>query len=105
MNRRQRLFIQVIAHLVILAYVFQIGAFDHWHSDLPDMVGAAGQSHAMHCHGNAAGCSDTVDPQITATLEANVIPPPPEAQRQSLDIGQTVPQSAFVPAIDRPPRV
>jgi hypothetical protein len=104
MSRRQRLLIQVAAHLVILAYIFQIGAFEHWHSDVPDMVGSAASDHAMHCHGNASGCSDSVDPQITATLEGYLLPAPPEARNTPVRFSEPVPDSAFIPGIDHPPR-
>ena len=65
LNRhRSESLLLIVGQLVLIAYVFQVAAFDHWHVDVGnDVAGIAGSSahaavHSDHCHGAASACAD-----------------------------------------------
>jgi hypothetical protein len=65
---RIRTFLAWTARLIIVAYVFQIVAFDHWR-DPSHLAGIEGSSrHIVHCHGDPAGCADSSS--LLSTLPA-----------------------------------
>jgi len=64
-KRRSQTLLLAIGQLVLIAYVFQVAAFDHWHADsLNDITGVDGTSahaalHADHCHGGPSSCAES----------------------------------------------
>jgi hypothetical protein len=104
LSRRSRTFVILVAHVALLAYFFQVGAFDHWHSDPSHVVGVANSNaHVMHCHGGGGGCADgaTVSPVVDAEA---LIPLPPAAFREATDPSVSVPGAVFLGSPDQPPR-
>ena len=63
-KRRSNSLLLAIGQLILIAYVFQVAALDHWHTDPgADVMGLAGTSahadlHADHCHGGPSSCAD-----------------------------------------------
>ena len=65
LNRRHsRTVLLALGQLILIAYIFQVAAFDHWqgHGGL-DVTGVVGTSehaalHVDHCHGTPASCAD-----------------------------------------------
>jgi hypothetical protein len=63
-SRRSKTLLLAVGQLVLIAFVFQVAAFDHWDVDVgQDVAGVTGSSahsalHGEHCHGAAAGCAD-----------------------------------------------
>jgi hypothetical protein len=104
LSSRSRRFVIVVAHVVLLAYFFQISAIDHWHSHVGDVVGVPNSNaHVMHCHGAASGCADgaTDSPVVDATA---LIPIPPASLYQAFDLAVATPGSVFLASPDQPPR-
>ena len=63
-RRRSSTLLLAVSQLVLIAYVFQVAAIEHWHShqDL-NVEGVIGSSahvrlHEQHCHGALASCAD-----------------------------------------------
>ncbi len=102
LSRRSRFWLQWLARLAILAYVFQMSAVDHWHANIVPNPGAAA-SHSAHCHADASGCTEVSG--LTGTwIEAPMTPLPPatvrgDAPRESLTLVEAV-----ISAPDQPPR-
>ena len=63
-RRRSETLLLAIGQLILIAYVFQVAALDHWHADpATDVTGVVGSSvhatvHGEHCHGGPASCAD-----------------------------------------------
>ena len=63
-SRSQTLLI-AIGQLILIAYVFQVAALDHWQTDpASDVTGIVGTSahdalHGNHCHGGPSSCADS----------------------------------------------
>ena len=106
-RRRSRTLLLAIGQLVLLAYVFQMGAFDHWavspgHTHLTT---AGSATHAEHCHGDAAGCADASGGFATMTPDAFVrLPQPPSLVAIEAEPIAMTPLNAFVPTPSEPPR-
>lgn len=94
-----------LARLVLLAYVFQVAAVDHWHVDPADVTGVEGTSrHVAHCHGDTAGCSDAASALVGTLSGESLTPLPPrslfgEVPRESASYVEAV-----LLAPDQPPR-
>jgi hypothetical protein len=60
-RKRSSTLVLLLGQLVLIAYVFQVGAFDHWYHDVShaDMTPIERAVHAAHCHGDSAGCADS----------------------------------------------
>ena len=64
-RRRSHTLLLAIGQLVLIAYVFQVAAFDHWQVDpSTDVTGVEGTSahaalHADHCHGGPSSCAES----------------------------------------------
>ena len=111
LNRsRSETLLLAIGQLVLIAYVFQVAAFDHWHTDVSNVTGVVDSSahaalHADHCHGAASGCADSgggfahfsPDQQLRlpAATPSLVLP---------TDARTLVPEDALVAALPEPPR-
>jgi hypothetical protein len=63
-RRRSENLLLLVGQLVLIAYVFQVAALDHWNLDPSrDVIGVAGSSahaavHAEHCHGGPSSCAE-----------------------------------------------
>ncbi|HWO72499.1 MAG TPA: hypothetical protein VNN21_02985 [Dehalococcoidia bacterium] len=101
---RLRALVLWAARLVIVAYVFQVAAFDHWHTDIGDVVGIENsQEHALHCHGNAGGCSDTVS-AATSLPAGSYVPASPPVVSAAAAVDQSRPKTVSIEAPATPPR-
>jgi hypothetical protein len=110
-RRRSNTLLLLVAQLVLIAYVFQVAAFDHWDVDVgEDVAGVADSSahaavHGNHCHGSPASCAEAgggfaqVDPGEAFRLPAQR---PTAGFEILLEIG--TPFQAYVAAIAEPPR-
>jgi hypothetical protein len=64
-RRRSETLLLAIGQLILIAYVFQVAALDHWHTDPgADVTGVVGSSahaavHSDHCHGAPSSCAET----------------------------------------------
>jgi hypothetical protein len=65
LNRhRSETLLLAIGQLILIAYVFQVAALDHWHTDPgTDVTGVIGSSahaavHSDHCHGAPSSCAE-----------------------------------------------
>lgn len=106
-RRRSRTAFLALAQLVLIAYVFQMAAFDHWHVDPGhDVIGVAeSAAHEAHCHGNAAGCADAGAGFVTMTRDSvDRLPLPPQPVVFDAFDPTTTPDSAYVPTPTEPPR-
>jgi hypothetical protein len=83
-GRRGHTFFVAIAQLALVAYLFQIAAFDHWQVDPShDVTGVTGSQehviHDNHCHGSAGSCADGAGGSMAYVKFAEVValPEPP----------------------------
>lgn len=98
-RRRRQAAIVLLAHVVVLAYVFQMFAFDHW----GPVSQAGSDGHAAHCHGDAPGCAGIAD--AGSSLHVRLAPPiPPESHRGYLDVAMVTPENVVVTVAVPPPQ-
>lgn len=61
-RRRSDTLLLAFGQLILIGYLFQIVAFDHWHSDPSQAAGvidsATHAAHEDHCHGAPSSCAD-----------------------------------------------
>ena len=83
-GRKGHTFFITIAQLALVAYLFQIAAFDHWRVDPShDVTGVTGtQNHVIHdnhCHGGTGSCADGAGGSMAYVKFAEVVtlPQPP----------------------------
>jgi hypothetical protein len=83
-GRRGHTFFVTIAQVALVAYLFQIAAFDHWQIDpAHDVTGVTGSQdhviHDNHCHGGAGSCADGAGGSMAYVKFAEVVtlPEPP----------------------------
>ena len=83
-GRKGHTFFVAIAQLALVAYLFQIAAFDHWHVDPShDVTGLTGSQehviHDNHCHGGSGSCADGAGGGMAYVkfAEAVFLPEPP----------------------------
>lgn len=101
LSRRTRFLIQWVARLALLAYIFQVGAFDHWHSHEIDLTAAS--THSAHCHGVASGCADGGGLAGTlAEVPLTAIAPAPLFRVETPERVSVF--EVFLPAPEQPPR-
>ncbi len=110
-RRRSEALLLMVGQLVLIAYVFQVAALDHWHTSMVDVEGVVGTSqhtslHHDHCHGDAASCADS-SAGIAEIWGDQLAPLPPSRPSLALvtDLNATPPEDAFVATLARPPRV
>ena len=115
-RRRSETLLLVIGQLILIAYIFQVGAFDHWgggHAAGPDglnVTGIAGTSahstlHTEHCHGGPAGCADAGGgfAQLAADAALRLPSSRPSLALVAERTGSS-PLDALVSALSEPPR-
>lgn len=106
-DRRTRLLLAWAARALVLAYIFQIGAFDHHGGiDPAELVGVPNTSfhaHAAHCHGDVSGCADSTSLASTM-VEQPLTVPAPSVHAFALEPGRVAPAEAAVATLHQPPR-
>jgi hypothetical protein len=110
-RRRSETLLLAIGQLVLIAYVFQVAALDHWHTNpASDVMGVVGSSaheavHTAHCHGAPSSCADAGSgfAQISANQVAQL---PSSTPPLALTADSTVvaPQEAVIEHQPEPPR-
>jgi hypothetical protein len=104
LSRRTRRFLLWTARLVLVAYIVQLSAFDHWHSHFDNLIGIEGSSaHVQHCHG-AGDCSTTSDPGLSANAGPTTLPAPSGVLFGLNVTSQTTPEAAFISPPSEPPQ-
>lgn len=114
-RRRSETLLLAIGQLVLIAYVFQIAAFDHWvidHSavNVANVSGIAGTSahstdHADHCHGAASSCADSSGGFAHFSADQALRLPASNPSLVTLADPTTLqPREAFLGALPQPPR-
>jgi hypothetical protein len=110
-RRRSNTLLLLVGQLVLIAYVFQVAAFDHWDVDVgKDVAGIADSAahaavHNNHCHGGPASCAEAgggfaqVDPGDAFRLPAQR---PIVSLPANLEAGAFT--QAYVATIAEPPR-
>jgi hypothetical protein len=105
--RRSRALFLMLGQLVLVAYLFQVAAFDHWRVDPGrDIAGVTGSdSHVSHCHGDAASCADAAGTIVSLAQEA-VARLPVDLASLALEspASEPAPQSTILQPQSKPPR-
>jgi hypothetical protein len=104
LSRRTRTFLLWAARLALLAYIMQLGAFDHWHSHFDGVVGVEGSSaHVQHCHG-AGDCSAGGGAALVADNLPATLPRAAGITYAFESASQAAPLSAFITPPSEPPQ-
>jgi|SRR5690606_207216 len=109
-RRRSETLLLAIAQLVLIAYVFQVAAFDHWDLDPGrDVAGVAGTSdhafHAEHCHGISSSCADAGGSAVNISpYQAVRLPSPSPSLVLAADASVLPLQDALIDIAPEPPR-
>lgn len=106
-RRRSETLFLAIAQLVLIAYVFQVAAFDHWHDDMSGTPESSAYAalHADHCHGTASTCADGgIGFAQLSQHDIVRLPAPATALVLSTDFGMDTPYDAFISFPVEPPR-
>jgi hypothetical protein len=111
LNRRHsETLLLMVGQLVLIAYIFQVAALDHWTTNLADVSGVVGTSqhttlHHDHCHGDAGSCADsgTAYAQISVYQMASLPSSRPSFAIET-DLSTALPKDAFVASLPHPPR-
>ena len=87
-GRKGHTFFIAIAQLALVAYLFQIAAFDHWRVDPShDITGVTGSQehviHSDHCHGDGGSCADAGGSAYVKFAEVISLPEPPSTVARS----------------------
>lgn len=98
---RTRTYLLWTARLALVAFVIQLAAVDHWHSDLSGVEGSP--AHAEHCHG-AGDCSTGGGAAIALSAQ-----PAPLPRSAALTVGlesptTIAPQTVFFTPPSEPPQ-
>jgi hypothetical protein len=114
-RRRSETLLLVLGQLILIAYVFQVGAFDHWGGAPLDAAafsvsGVEGTDahtrvHGEHCHGTPSGCADA-GPGFTQLSPGGTIQLPAPNPTLALETDSSVVElrEALLTAIPEPPR-
>jgi hypothetical protein len=110
-RRRSETLLLAIGQLILIAYVFQVAAFDHWHTHpTTDVAGVAGSSahaadHSEHCHGAASSCADSGGGFAQFSADQAVrLPSSTPSLVLSTDAGILTPPGASITTLTEPPR-
>ena len=91
-GRRGHTFFVTIAQLALVAYLFQVMAFDHWQVDPSHTVaGVEGsQAHVIHdnhCHGADSSCADGAGGGSAYVKFAEAVSMPAQATLRAFVLG------------------
>ena len=106
-RRRSENLLLILGQLVLIAYVFQVAAVDHWHVDPGhDVTGIPGTSqHAVHCHGDSSGCADSGTGATNFASDQTIkLPSQSPPHRFAMDLGASSDYFAYIAAIPEPPQ-
>jgi len=95
-GRRGHTFFVTIAELALVAYLFQVMAFDHWQIDPSHNVsGVEGsQAHVIHdnhCHGAGSSCADGTGGGSGYVKFAEAVSLPVQPSLRALDVRDEAP--------------
>jgi hypothetical protein len=98
-GRRGHTFFVTIAQLALVAYLFQVMAFDHWQVDPSHAVsGVEGsQAHVIHdnhCHGADSSCADGAGGASAYVKFAEAVSLPAQPSLRALDVSHKSPALA-----------
>ena len=98
-GRRGHTFFVTIAQLALVAYLFQVMAFDHWQVDPSHNVsGVEGsQAHVIHdnhCHGTDSSCADGTGGGSAYVKFAEAVSLPAQPSPRALDVSHGAPALA-----------
>jgi hypothetical protein len=110
-RRRSEGLLLVIGQLILIAYVFQVAAFDHWGVDVgSDVTGILDTSahaavHTDHCHGAPSACADAGGGFVHIS-PGQAFPLPSQSPSLELpaDLAVQAPAEVLVAAMPQPPR-
>jgi hypothetical protein len=103
-SKRIRQLILWPARLALLAYLFQLSAFDHWHATPGNIMGVSGSSdHVAHCHGASGSCAGEAS-AVASVDDVALTPLPPALLFIETPVEPAVLTSAFVGTPTQPPR-
>ena len=106
-RRRSENLLLIIGQLVLIAYVFQVAAVDHWHVDPGhDVTGIPGTSeHAVHCHGDPSGCADAGTGAVNFASDQTIkLPSQSPVHGFATDLSTSSAYDAYIAAIPDPPK-
>ncbi len=94
-GRRGHTFFVTIAQLALVAYLFQVMAFDHWQIDPSHTVtGVDGsQAHVIHdnhCHGADSACADGAGGGSAYVKFAEAVSMPVQPSLRAVELGSDV---------------
>ena len=97
-RRGHTLFI-TIAQLALVAYLFQVMAFDHWQVDPShNITGVEGSQahviHENHCHGAGSSCADGAGSGSAYVKFAEAVSLPVQPSLRPVDISDETPSLA-----------
>ena len=109
-RRRSETLLLAIGQLILIAYVFQIAALDHWGTNVSEVAGVVGSSehaaaHDAHCHGAPSSCADAGGgfAQFSPDQELRLPVSTPSLVLET-DAGSFIPEDALVAILPEPPR-
>ena len=94
-GRRGHTFFVTIAQLAVVAYLFQVMAFDHWQVDPSHNVSGVEGSHAHvvhdnHCHGAGSSCADGAGGSSGYVKFAEAVSMPAQPSLWGFDLGDEI---------------
>ena len=102
--RKTRTFLLWTARLALVAFMMQIAAVGHWHSDLGGVAGVEGSSiHIDHCHGGG-DCSSGAGASVAINTAPPHLPLPSTITTFAKESGDRSPTSAFIETVSEPPQ-
>jgi hypothetical protein len=98
-GRRGHTFFVTIAQLALVAYLFQVMAFDHWQVDPShNVAGVEGsQAHVIHdnhCHGSNNSCADGAGSGSAYVKFAEAVSLPAPPSLRALNVSHEAPALA-----------
>lgn len=109
-RRRSETLLLVIGQLVLIAYVFQVAAFDHWNPATAHAAGTPESSahalHEHHCHGDVSSCTGSGSGlAVFSPADSVRLPQVPPLLALDTDAGSLVPIAAPPVTLSEPPRI
>lgn len=109
-GRRGHTFFVTVAQLALVAYLFQVAAFDHWQIDPShNVTGVEGsQTHVIHdnhCHGSGGSCADGAAASAYVKFaEAVSLPVQPALRGLALPVESPALTASFFETLTPPPQ-
>ena|SRR6187431_560359 len=109
-GRKGHTFFIAIAQLALVAYLFQVAAFDHWRVDPShDITGVFGSQehviHDNHCHGGGGSCADAGGGSAYVKFaEVVTLPEPPTLSVHAVSTNAPALTGSLFETLTPPPR-